>query len=561
MWDLSCLDWQERLELGLPLVPDLPLLDTVAADNAVALFNRLRLADVPGNPTLEVAAGEWYRDIVRALFGSWDAKTQTRHIREIFALVGKKNSKTTYSASLMLVALLRNARPGAKFILVAPTHDVTELAYAQAAGAVRLDEEISDIIKTVDHQKYLEHRVTGATLEILSFDPNVLTGQKPTGFMLDELHIVASSPSAATAVGQLRGGMISQPEAFGLFVTTQSEKPPRGVFEAELKNARAIRDGKEKGKTLPILYEFPEAIAKDREQWSNTKNWYMVMPNRGRPVTEERLLEDFDKAKNTGSAEFTRWASQHLNIEVGLGLAQDNWPGAEFWEAATDVKVTLEYILENCEVLVAGIDGGGLDDLLGLSIVGREKITKRWLGWTRGWAHEKALERKKANITLYEGFSKDGDLKVVSAYPEDLDGVLSVLKQAKDTKKLARVGLDKIGLRQAVDALASIGISEEIGNLIGIAQGIALGPAGKALERKLVDGTFAHSGQRLLNWAVSNVMIRATSTAFLFDKEKSGYGKIDNFMALLNAVELMATNPEPPDEESVYTAERGIVFW
>ena len=60
-------------------------------------------------------------------------------VRELFVLVPKKNSKTSYGALLMLVALLLNLRPRARFIMTAPTQDITELAFGQAEGAVRLD--------------------------------------------------------------------------------------------------------------------------------------------------------------------------------------------------------------------------------------------------------------------------------------------------------------------------------------------------------------------------------------------------------------------------------------
>jgi hypothetical protein len=38
----------------------------------VAIFNNLRLPDVPGQPAMAEAAGDWFRDIVRAAFGSLD---------------------------------------------------------------------------------------------------------------------------------------------------------------------------------------------------------------------------------------------------------------------------------------------------------------------------------------------------------------------------------------------------------------------------------------------------------------------------------------------------------
>ncbi len=56
-WSLACPDWQERLKTGRSLVPKLPL-DRAEAERAVAIFNRLRLPDVPGQPTLAEAGGD-----------------------------------------------------------------------------------------------------------------------------------------------------------------------------------------------------------------------------------------------------------------------------------------------------------------------------------------------------------------------------------------------------------------------------------------------------------------------------------------------------------------------
>lgn len=118
-WELGCPDWRARLKSGRSLIPDLPI-DRHAGDRAVAVFNKLRLADVPGTPTMAEASGEWFRDIVRVLFGSLDSVTRARAIRELFLLVPKKNSKTTNGALLMLTALLLNERPKASLIMTAP---------------------------------------------------------------------------------------------------------------------------------------------------------------------------------------------------------------------------------------------------------------------------------------------------------------------------------------------------------------------------------------------------------------------------------------------------------
>jgi phage terminase large subunit-like protein len=330
-WDLSCPDWEERLRTGRSLVPDLPLIDAFSAARAVAVFDKLRLADVPGTPTMGEAGGEWFREIVRALFGSLNPATRERMIRELLLLVPKKNSKTTNGALLMLTALLLNERPNASLILTAPVQDVAQLAFDAVAGAIELDPVLKQVLHVRDHLKTIEHRTTKAELQIMSFDPAALTGQKPVAVLVDELHVIAKMGKAASAIRQLRGGMLPFPEAFLAFITTQSEEPPSGVFGAELEKARAIRDGKQAGAMLPVLYEFPEAIQKDQELWRNPDCWPMVTPNAGRSISIPRLVEEMRTAENTSQDELIAWASQHLNLQIGLSLHGGRWSGADFW--------------------------------------------------------------------------------------------------------------------------------------------------------------------------------------------------------------------------------------
>jgi phage terminase large subunit-like protein len=40
------------------------------------------------------------------------------------------------------------------------------------------------------------------------------------------------------------------------------------------------------------------------------------------------------------------WASQHLNIEMGVGMKTDGWAGAEYWAQGEDESITLETILD-----------------------------------------------------------------------------------------------------------------------------------------------------------------------------------------------------------------------
>jgi phage terminase large subunit-like protein len=570
---LAVPDWEDRIRRGLSLVPRINI-NPAEQHRAVKMFERLRLPDVPGQPTFEDGCGDWFKEIVGGVLGSIDPETAARIVRGLFLLAPKKSSKTTYGAGMMMTALLMNKRPNGGFLLTGPTHDISEIAYGAAYGMIEADDDwqrqengqegyLKKVLHSRDHIKTIEHRNTGASLEIKTFDMDVATGVKPVGVLVDELHIIAKNKNASRVLGQLRGGRISNPEAFFAIITTQSDEPPVGVMATELKKARAIRDGTAHGNTLSVLYEFPLEYVKPvpsgvKPAWYNSKLWPMVTPNLSRSVTIKVLEEEFEEAKQSGDAEIQRWASQHLNIELGLALRSDGWAGAALWLRGVETGLTLEGLLERCEVATVGIDGGGLDDLLGLAVIGREKGTKCWLGWTRAFISPEGLDRRQANRSAYDGFKDAGDLIYVDELPDDVTALVTVVEQVKNSGLLAKVGVDPAGVGVIVDALAEIDVTtEEDENLIGVHQGFGLMGAIKSIERKLVDGTFRHGGQSLMNWCAGNAIVQPTPTGMRIVRDASGFGKIDPLMALFDAAALMALNPPPA--KSVYE-ERGLRF-
>jgi len=536
-WSTACPDWKERIKGRRSLLPDLPL-DPVWADKGLRIFGNLRLPDVPGNPRLEDAAGEWFKDAVRGMFGAYDEANQSRHLSELFLLVPKKNSKTTYGAAFMLTAVILSQRPRAEFLLVAPTQEIAALAFSQVVGMIELDEALKPLFHVQDHIKRITYRRSGAFLKIKSFDPRVVTGSKPAGVLLDEVHVIAEAHDADRVIGQLRGGLVSQPEGFIAQITTQSERPPSGVFEAELRKARAVRDGKLIAPVQPILYEFPQEV-----DWRNVENWPMVLPNAGRSVYVPRLEQEYRSAREAGIGELTRWASQHLNVEIGLALQSDSWAGAEYWGAQADKSITLDSLLERCDAVEVGIDGGGLDDLLGLAVLGRDAETGKWLLWAHAWMHPIAFERRKANAGHYSTFAEDGDLTIVDQIGDDVLEVAALVRRVNESGLLDKIGVDVSGIASIVDAIVEAGIEQD--RIVAIPQGWRLMGAIKTTERRLAAGDMLHDGSRLMTWCAGNAKIEPRGNAILVTKQAAGYAKIDPLMATFNAAALLALNPAP----------------
>lgn len=548
-WDLSCPDWAQRLREGRSLVPDLPQLDLKIAARAVAIFDKLRLYDVVGMPTMGKVAGEWWRDILRALYGSLDEETGIRRIRGLFCLVPKKNAKTTNAAGLMLTALIMNVRPAAEMLLTGPSQEISDKAFNTVRGMIANDAEgyLQKRFHIANHIKTITDRKNDALLKVKTFDEDIVTGAVVTAAAIDEIHLLGRNARAAWIIQQIRGGMVTIPESFFAMITTQSFAPPAGVFRDELKIARAIRDGSVKGiDTLPVLYEFTEAQQKDRSFWENPENWPLVTPNLNRSIRIPRLVKDFAEAQLKDEKDVRIWASQHLNIEIGLALHSERWRGADHWEAAAEPDLTLQSLLQRSEVVTMGGDGGGLDDLLGLAVLGREKGTRRWLLWVHAWCHRSVLQLRQSEAPQFLEFEKNGDLTIVDELGDDMDEVTDIVAEVVASGKLPKdkaVGLDMAGLGGLLDAILQGGVRQDQVN--GISQGWRMSGAIMTTERALADNTLKHAGQRIMDYCVGNAKVEPRGSAKLITKQGSGVGKIDPLMATFDAVSLMSMNPQP----------------
>ncbi|HAL72805.1 MAG TPA: terminase [Verrucomicrobiales bacterium] len=539
-WSTSCPDWAARLRAGESIIP--PPIFPEQAEQALAVFKQLKIVDAPGSPTFGESCAEWVFDLVRSIFGAYDADSGRRLITEWFILIPKKNSKSTIAAGIMMTAVILNWRQSAEFSVLAPTVEVANNAFAPARDMVQKDEDLEVLMHVQTHIKTITHRESGAALKVLAADQNTVGGKKSVGTLVDELHLFGKMASAENMFREALGGLASRPEGFVIWLTTQSDEPPAGVFKQKLDYARDVRDGKviDPG-FVPVIFEHPPEMVANGD-CLKLENMAMVNPNMGFSVDQAFLEREFKKAELAGGDSFRGFMAKHANVEIGLNLRSDRWAGADFWESQTKAPgLTLDKLLDRSEVVDVGIDGGGLDDLLGLAVVGRDKNTREWLTWTHAWAHPSVLERRKQEATRFQDFAKDGNLTLVKNIGEDVEDVAGICALIEARGLLDKIGCDPAGLGGIVDALAEAGIPEE--KLIGVSQGWKLTGAIKTAERKLAEGVLVHGGQPLMAWCVGNAKVEPRGNAVIITKQAAGSAKIDPLMALFNAVTLMSLNP------------------
>ncbi|TIP07810.1 terminase large subunit domain-containing protein [Mesorhizobium sp.] len=545
-WSTACLDWEARIVAGRSLVPDGLPIDVARAEKALRIFKRLKVKDIIGKPTLGEVCPQWIFDLVWVVFGAHDSAAGRQLIREFLVLISKKNAKSTIAAGIMVTALIMNKRAMGEYLILAPTKDVADNSFLPAHGMITEDNALYKRFKPSDSTREIINRLDESVLAVKSADADVVGGQKAICSFIDELWLFGKKASSANILSEVTGSQVSRPEGFTIYATTQSDDPPTGVFAQKLLYHRSIRDGKiEDPTSLPLIYEYPEQMAK-AEAWRDPTTWHIPNPSLGYSVDRQWLATEVRKKELEGQDALSLFIAKHFNIQAGLGLKDENWAGAQFWTAATNKRLTLQEVISRSDVIVIGIDGGGLDDLLGLAVMGRCKVTRKNLLWSHAWAHEIVKKRRTDIATRLDQFAALKQLTFVKLPGDDVYQLADIVMEVEASGLLAAenaIGVDSFGVAAITKALTSEerGIAKE--RIVGISQGWKLNGAIKDMERDLAGGQLVHSGFELMDFAVGNAKIVPRGNAISIDKQVSGSAKIDPLMAGLHAQVLMGLNP------------------
>lgn len=511
---------------------------------AVGVPNPLGEVDETGravSPTYGQVCRPWITEIAAVIHGAYDVETGERLIREVLLKVSKKNWKSGIAAGLMLSLMILNWRQSNEGAVIAPTKETADNVFKPLRDAIEQDPELKDLFHIQPNIRTVTHRITGMSCRVYAADTDTVAGKVWAFVIFEELWLLAQRKGAADLFLEATGGQASRPEGIVISITTESDDEPIGVYREKLNFARQVRDGEiEAPHFLPLLYEWPEDMLKAKT-YLEPQNFPLVNPNWGASVDPGDFLRKLSEAMSAGGESKRVFLAKRLAVPASENIG-GGWAGADYWMRQGRREVTLEYLMEWSEVIDVGIDGGGLDDLLGLSLVGRHKVTGEKLCWSHAWAHPSVLERRKSEAERFRDFEADGDLTFVEQIGQDVDEVAEIVADVEQRGLLDKVGVDPAGLGGVLDALEAAGVPKE--KIVGISQGWKMSGTIKTVERWLAGAEFLHGGRPMMAWCVGNAKVVPVGNAVNITKQVSGSAKIDPLMALFNAASLMALNPE-----------------
>lgn len=476
----------------------------------------------------------WQMQLLADIYATYNPITGERWLKEFLVLVPKKNGKSTFAAALALCFLLLNERDYNEGAIIAPTKKIAKNSFKPMCAMIDKDKYLKKRFKVKPTTKEIYDYATKTEFSIVAADTSSVSGSLNGFVIYDELWKLTENSDIQNILIEGNGGLKAKPEAFALYITTMSDKPPTIAFSEYLKIARLPKEEQYKMRFYSMLFEPKNRdIPIDEITPDLIKE---VNPNLGLTVFYDDLLTDFHKAKNKGGDAFLAFLSKHLNIEIKPQDKKESWAGVEFWQRQSK-EFNYSDILNECETVIIAIDGGGLDDLIGISVQGRVNNSNRWLVHNTAICTKSALH-KNDTYEIYQKFIKKGELKAYETLEECFSYLADIVSFFNDNKKLCWIGFDPNGAVVIQDYLmAHCNIIQE--QIIGVFQGALLQQSIKTIEQMLAIDLMNVNQSDLMNWQVANIKMNGR---YFFEKLNKA-NKIDSCVAMAIGGVLINANP------------------
>ena len=249
---------------------------------------------------------------LQALFGFVD-DNDVRQYNECIIIEGRKNGKTTETASVEIDMLINDQEGAPQIYNIATMLDQAKLGFTACQKMIRQSPLLSKHIKKRASDLYFAHNF--GFIKALASNSNSLDGLDVHAAVIDELAAIKNR-DIYDLIKQAMGAR-RQPL---LFCITTNGFIRDGIFDAQYDYASGILSGEIKNKRfLPFIYELDSV-----DEWRDEACWIKANPGLGTIKSYDYLREMVQKAeddfsfrptvlvkdfnmKQTGEAAWLRW--------------------------------------------------------------------------------------------------------------------------------------------------------------------------------------------------------------------------------------------------------------
>lgn len=512
------------------------VLNQDAADRACKFIERLphikgRWAKARENIRLE----DWQVFIVVNAFGFYWAETGLRRFKTIYIEVGRKNAKSTLSAGIALYGLTLDGEEGPEVYSAATTRDQAKIVFEVAKAMAQRASGFCAALGVEVRVHEIKSEDNSGKFEPLSAEASTMDGLNIHMAIVDELHAHKTRhvwDVLETATGSRENPMI-------VAITTAGTDRAGVCYEQRGYVLKLLQGLERDDSYFGVVYTLD-----DGDDWTDESVWGKANPNLGVSVLIDDLRRLATKAKASLSSQ-AAFLTKRMNIWV---TSESAWMDMEKWDACADPSLSLE--LFEGEDCIDGLDLASKTD-----IAVDAKLFRRggdYYLFAQYWLPEEAAHPDKATCSQYDGWAREGRLRLTPGAVTDYDEIEDVLADDAARFNSLELAYDPYQATHLVTRLMKRGLNPvELRPTV-----LNFSDAMKELERLVLSKRLHHSGDPVLGWMISNVVAYRDHKDNIYPRKERDELKIDAAVAAIMAIKRwMDLDRADGGGESVYDSD------
>jgi phage terminase large subunit-like protein len=502
---------------------------------------------IPSAQATSMTLMPWQKAFLFILYG-WKRLDGTRRFRRAYLEIAKKNGKTGLAAALVLYHLIGDAEISGRVFVAATALKQARECFLEAVAMRDKNPELQAVISKYGASPVLSLYVpeTNSRLSPMTRGSDSQDGAVVSMACLDELHRWKMTDSLWSI---LRYGGDTRRQPMLVCITTAGSSANKSTLcWGEHEYGTRILDGMiEDDEVCPFIFSLdPKDDIKDE------RNWVKPNPSLGYILPLSALQNQYKEAlgKPTAMGEYKRYRLNIWTDEVSdPAIDIETWDACCTEDVAThpDPKRLRQELIESLKgrTCFGGIDLAPKVDTSALVLLfPPTKTGEKWSILEYLWCPEDNIQdRCKRDHVPYDIWAKDG---FITPTPGNLTDVRYIADQITEISKqvdLKEVAYDQAWSSELVRMLSESGFP--MNKLVDYPQSHAkMNAPCQELMRKVLRKEFAHSGNPVARWQVSNLRWNTQhGTGFIKPARDRKREKIDFCASLVMAL-ARATDPD-----------------
>jgi phage terminase large subunit-like protein len=506
-----------------------PSSDKVTAADIIAFIQQVCLVPegkLVGQP---LVLQRWQKDFIRLIYDN------PHGTRRAILSVGRKNSKTTLSACLLLAHLCgppAQNKPNSQLFSAAQSRDQAAIIFNLAAKMVRLNPALARIVTIQETAKNLICVELGTRYRALSADASTAYGLSPSFIVHDELGQVRGPRSPLYEALETATG--AQENPLSIIISTQAPTDA-DLLSVLIDDALAGHDPR----TVVKVYSAPTDLPPFDEATIRLAN-----PAFGTFLNAQEVLSMANAAARMPARE-----AEYRNLILNQRVEASNaFIAPAVWKTCGEPAGPLSGL-----TVYGGLDLSEVADLTALVLIGWRN--NKWHVHPTFWLPAEGLvERSVTDRVPYDLWRDRGFLQTTPGKTVSYEFVADHLRGLFRRYNIAKIGFDRWNMRHFQPWLLKVGFSEQFvkDHFVEFGQGVAsMSPALRDLEQVILEGQLAHGDHPVLNMCANNTVVALDDAGNRKPSKKRSVGRIDGIVALAMAIGVAPLRPPVIDVEAL----------